>query len=158
MSYSVALAVLEFCRPGWPGTQRSSCLCSQALGWKACVTMPSCIFEISCLMQDTESKRGKAHTLYCGCWHWVFCNIVLMLQCSPGICHRTFESAFPFLKSECRLPGGREELVSCLSEAALCWQDSTVCGAITKLSLPYSHQPPQLLSASAVLWAPRSPP
>ncbi|EDL11756.1 mCG1036175 [Mus musculus] len=30
----VALAVLELCRPGWPRTQRSACLCLPSTGMK----------------------------------------------------------------------------------------------------------------------------
>jgi hypothetical protein len=40
----VALAILDsLCRPGWPQTQKSACLClpSQVLGLKAGATMPS---------------------------------------------------------------------------------------------------------------------
>jgi hypothetical protein len=30
----------SLCRPGWPGTQKSACLCLQVLGLKVCATTP----------------------------------------------------------------------------------------------------------------------
>jgi hypothetical protein len=43
----VALAVLELCGPGWPGTQKSTCLCLPSAGIKGvCHHHPACKFLI----------------------------------------------------------------------------------------------------------------
>jgi hypothetical protein len=59
----VALAVLEpLCRPGWPWTQKSACLCLRMLGLKACATTAQlglCIFNFF----SYQFSKAESHCL-----------------------------------------------------------------------------------------------